>query len=155
MLFEIYLINTFEHELLRLKNNGCVWGPVHTSVGQEAIAAAVTAGLRKDDKATGSHRAHHQFLSKALQYVVDETWDPTVKELPAEGQEVVNRTLAEIMGLAPGYCGGRGGSMHLRWQEAGFLGSNAIVAGGIPPGNRSRICREVPGDRERGGSLLR
>lgn len=132
ILFEIYLINTFENELLRLKQNDCVWGPVHTSVGQEAVAAASIAALGKQDKVTGSHRAHHQFLSKALQYVLDSTWDPFSGRLPDEAQEVVNRTLAEIMGLAPGYCGGRGGSMHLRWKDAGFLGSNAIVAGGIP-----------------------
>ena len=36
------------------------------------------------------------------------------------------------MGLKTGFCGGRGGSMHLRFAEAGCLGSNAIV-GGNPP----------------------
>ena len=45
------------------------------------------------------------------------------------------RTLAEIMGLAPGFCKGRGGSMHLRWAEAGALGTNAIVGGGVPLAN--------------------
>src|SRR5262249_56359698 len=39
---------------------------------------------------------------------------------------------AEILGLARGYCGGRGGSMHLQWLEAGALGTNAIVGGGVP-----------------------
>src|SRR5690606_10117851 len=42
------------------------------------------------------------------------------------------RTLAEILGLAQGYCRGRGGSMHLQWFEAGALGTNAIVGGGAP-----------------------
>src|SRR6185437_4383993 len=37
-----------------------------------------------------------------------------------------------ILGLAQGYCGGRGGSMHLQWFEAGALGTNAIVGGGVP-----------------------
>jgi len=46
--------------------------------------------------------------------------------------ELIRRTLAEIMGLAPGFCGGRGGSMHLRWRDAGALGTNAIVGGGVP-----------------------
>ncbi len=132
LLFDILLINKFEHELLRLKNNDCVWGPVHSSVGQEAVAAATVAAINKDDKITGSHRAHHQFLSKVLRYVIGPDWDPLKEDLPAEGLEVVQRTLAEIMGLAPGYCGGRGGSMHLRHAEAGVLGTNAIVAGGIP-----------------------
>ena len=47
-------------------------------------------------------------------------------------QEVVQRTMAEILGLAQGYCGGRGGSMHLQWLDAGALGTNAIVGGGAP-----------------------
>ena len=45
---------------------------------------------------------------------------------------MLQRTLAEILGLAQGYCRGRGGSMHLQWFEAGALGTNAIVGGGAP-----------------------
>ena len=132
IMFEMFLINKFEHRLLDLKNKDLVWGPVHSSVGQEAVAAAIIAGIGKEDKITGSHRAHHQFLSKALDYILDEKWDPVKEDLPEDAGEAVNKTLAEIMGLAPGYCGGRGGSMHLRYKEAGILGTNAIVAGGIP-----------------------
>lgn len=132
MLFDMFLINIFEHELLRLKNNDCVWGPVHSSVGQEALAAAAVAGITRDDKITGSHRAHHQFLAKALAYTLDPGWDPIKEDVSEAGRKVVIKTLAEIMGLGPGYCGGRGGSMHLRFEEAGILGTNAIVAGGIP-----------------------
>ncbi|GAB3620870.1 alpha-ketoacid dehydrogenase subunit alpha/beta [Glutamicibacter endophyticus] len=47
-------------------------------------------------------------------------------------EDVLYRTLAEILGLAPGFCHGRGGSMHLQWFEAGALGTNAIVGGGVP-----------------------
>lgn len=132
MLFDIDLINEFEHALLRLKAENCLWGPVHTSVGQEAVAAGVVAALRKSDKMVATYRAHHEFLAKALQFVVPDGWDPVNETLPPAGQEVLNRTLAEIMGLASGYCSGRGGSMHLRFAEAGFLGSNPIVGGGIP-----------------------
>ena len=132
ILFDIHLIHHFERELLRLKNADAVWGPVHSSIGQEAAAAASITALNRGDKVTGSHRAHHQFLSKALAHVLDESWSPLTTAPGASAQEAVNRTFAEILGLAPGFCGGRGGSMHLRWKEAGFLGSNAIVAGGIP-----------------------
>lgn len=132
ILFQIFLINTFENELLRLKERDCIWGPVHTSVGQEAVAAAVMAALSKEDKIAGSHRGHHQFLAKALNFILSDEWDPTEKPFPGAGLEVVQKTLAEIMGLSPGYCQGRGGSMHLRYAEAGILGTNAIVAGGIP-----------------------
>jgi 2-oxoisovalerate dehydrogenase E1 component len=132
MLFDIVLINEFEHALLRLKADDCVWGPVHTSVGQEGVAAGVVAALRKSDKMVATYRSHHEFLAKAIQFVVPGGWDPLNEPLPPAGQEVLDRTLAEIMGLAPGYCAGRGGSMHLRYAEAGFLGSNPIVGGGIP-----------------------
>ncbi len=130
--FTTLLINEFEHTVLHLKNEECIWGPVHSSIGQEALAAATMAALLKEDKITGSHRAHHQFLSKALYFVLSDTWNPLQEDFPEEAYHVVRRTLAEIMGLAPGYCGGRGGSMHLRYAEAGILGTNAIVGGGIP-----------------------
>jgi len=132
ILFDVIVINEFETAVLKLKNDDCVWGPVHTSIGQEAIAAASVAALKTSDKFFGTHRSHHQFLSKALQYYIPGTWNPVIDKLPAEAETVVRRTLAEIMGLADGYCGGRGGSMHLRDKQAGFFGSNAIVAGGIP-----------------------
>ena len=132
LLFDVLLINRFELALLELKGSGAVWGPVHTSVGQEATAAATVAALRPSDKFAATYRSHHQFLAKALQYRVAPEWDPAAAALPEAGLEVVRRTMAEIMGLAPGYCGGRGGSMHLRYPEAGFLGSNAIVGGGVP-----------------------
>ena len=132
MLFDVLLINRFELALLELKGSDAVWGPVHTSVGQEATAAATVAALSPADKFAATYRSHHQFLAKALQYRVPADWDAAAAALPEEGLEVVRRTMAEIMGLAPGYCGGRGGSMHLRYPEAGFLGSNAIVGGGVP-----------------------
>ena len=132
MLFDVLLINRFELALLELKGSDAVWGPVHTSVGQEATAAGVVAALHPADKFAATYRSHHQFLAKALQYRVPPEWNPAAHQLPEAGLEVVRRTMAEIMGLAPGYCGGRGGSMHLRYAEAGFLGANAIVAGGLP-----------------------
>jgi TPP-dependent pyruvate/acetoin dehydrogenase alpha subunit len=50
IMFYVFVIHEFEHALLRLKNDDCIWGPVHTSIGQEAIAAASVTALRKTDK---------------------------------------------------------------------------------------------------------
>src|SRR5690606_4786764 len=97
--------------------------------GQEGGAAGSIVGLTAADGVNGSHRGHHQFLSKALAYVHPEGMDPTA-EIDATVQEVLQKTLAEILGLAQGYCNGRGGSMHLRWTQAGALGTNAIVGRG-------------------------
>ncbi len=145
ILFDMYLINEFEHGVLKLKNDECVWGPVHTSVGQEAVAAASIRAINPQDKITGSHRAHHQFLSKTMSYLLGTDWDPTRDAVPPAGREAVTKTLAEIMGLSTGYCGGRGGSMHLRYLDAGVLGTNAIVGGGIPIAVGSAFAEKYAG----------
>ena len=106
-------------------------GPAHSSVGQEGGAVGSVLALGAGDQINGSHRGHHQFLAKALQHVAPQGLDPR-NPINAAVDEVLQRTLAEIMGLAQGYCRGRGGSMHLRWLEAGALGTNAIVGGGVP-----------------------
>jgi 2-oxoisovalerate dehydrogenase E1 component len=54
------------------------------------------------------------------------------KLVNGDTQNMLLRTLAEILGLAQGFSGGRGGSMHLQWLDAGALGTNAIVGGGVP-----------------------
>jgi 2-oxoisovalerate dehydrogenase E1 component len=46
--------------------------------------------------------------------------------------DAVYRLMAEIMGLNPGYCGGRGGSMHMRDAASGIAGTSASVGGNIP-----------------------
>ncbi len=43
MLFQLYLIRGFETKLLNLANEGLIHGPVHTSIGQEAIAVGAMA----------------------------------------------------------------------------------------------------------------
>jgi 2-oxoisovalerate dehydrogenase E1 component len=131
MLAQLHLIRAFEETVLELAADGLVHGPAHSSIGQEGGAVGSIVGLSSTDAVNGSHRGHHQFLAKALTHVTGGTIDPDDPVSPAV-QEVLQRTLAEILGLAQGYCGGRGGSMHLQWFEAGALGTNAIVGGGAP-----------------------
>lgn len=131
MLSQLHLIRAFEEQVLELAGEGLVHGPAHSSIGQEGGAVGSIVGMRAADAINGSHRGHHQFLAKALGYVAPDGIAPT-DEVSAPVQEVLDRTLAEILGLAPGYCKGRGGSMHLQWWEAGALGTNAIVGGGVP-----------------------
>ncbi|MEI5102846.1 thiamine pyrophosphate-dependent enzyme [Streptomyces sp. PmtG] len=87
--------------------------------------------LRGTDTVNGSHRGHHQFLAKALGHLEPKGFDPRT-EVCAEVRTLLSRTLAEICGLDRGFSHGRGGSMHLRWPQAGALGTNAIVGGGVP-----------------------
>lgn len=131
MLAQLHLIRAFEEAVLELAGEGLVHGPAHSSVGQEGAAVGSIVGMRSTDGVNGSHRGHHQFLAKALTHVSGGTIDPR-RPLTQEIRSVLQRTLAEILGLAQGYCRGRGGSMHLQWFEAGALGTNAIVGGGAP-----------------------
>jgi 2-oxoisovalerate dehydrogenase E1 component len=131
MLGELHLIRAFEESVLELAGEGLVHGPAHSSIGQEGGAVGSIIGLGTADGVTGSHRGHHQFLAKALTHVTGGRFD--LGALVTEDvQALLQRTLAEILGLSQGFSGGRGGSMHLQWLEAGALGTNAIVGGGVP-----------------------
>lgn len=87
--------------------------PVHLSVGQEAVSAGVGLSLDRSDLAVSGHRAHAHYLAKG-------------GSMP--------RMVAEIYGKASGCSRGKGGSMHLVDESAGFKGSTAIVGGTIPVG---------------------
>src|SRR3954468_9111638 len=131
MFHQLVLIRTFEEYVLELAAAGLVHGPAHSSIGQEGGAVGAVLALQPGDQINGSHRGHHQFLAKALQHVAPKGFDLT-QELPEDIRVVLLRTLAEICGLARGYSHGRGGSMHLQWKDAGAMGTNAIVGGGVP-----------------------
>jgi pyruvate dehydrogenase E1 component alpha subunit len=83
-------------------------GLAHLYSGEEAIAVGVCAALHRDDYITSTHRGHGHCLAKGAS---------------------VDRMFAELLGKAPGYCRGKGGSMHIADQETGNLGANAIVGG--------------------------
>jgi 2-oxoisovalerate dehydrogenase E1 component len=127
----MHVIRAFEETVLELAAQGLVHGPAHSSIGQEGGAAGSIVGLLPGDQVNGSHRGHHQFVAKALMYLAKGELNPA-KAISPDVCEMLQRTLAEILGLAQGYCKGRGGSMHLQWLEAGALGTNAIVGGGVP-----------------------
>lgn len=133
LLHRMQLIRAFEESVLELASEQLVHGPAHSSIGQEGAAVGSIVSLVPGDQINGSHRSHHQFIAKALGAVLDgQTVDPAAKAEHPAIAPMLKMTLAEIMGLEPGMTHGRGGSMHLRWAEAGVIGSNAIVGGGVP-----------------------
>jgi 2-oxoisovalerate dehydrogenase E1 component len=131
MFGQLVLIRAFEEYVLKLAAAGLVHGPAHSSIGQEGGAVGSVLALTAEDTVNGSHRGHHQFLAKALAYVAPKGFD-LAGGVSDEVRTVVLRTLAEICGLDRGYSHGRGGSMHLQWKDAGAMGTNAIVGGGVP-----------------------
>jgi 2-oxoisovalerate dehydrogenase E1 component len=128
---QLVLIRSFEEYVLELANEGLIHGPAHSSIGQEAGAVGSIVPLTSQDTVNGSHRGHHQFLAKILNHLEPKGIDPTVP-VGDEVREALLRTLAEICGLDRGFSHGRGGSMHLQWRQAGAIGTNAIVGGGVP-----------------------
>jgi 2-oxoisovalerate dehydrogenase E1 component len=137
-------IRRFERWLL--DNAGLVHGPLHSSIGQEAVAAGAALALGPTDAFTSTHRAHHDVLAKLIIASAPADFDPlTAGEAPASVVDVVQRTLAEIMGLEQGLCRGRGGSMHLFHREAGVM-TSAIVGGGIPAAGGWALAARLRGD---------
>jgi 2-oxoisovalerate dehydrogenase E1 component len=129
---QMLLVRRFEEKLLDLEKAGLIHGPAHASIGQEACGVGAMSALGTHDKINGTHRAHHQVLTKLVNAELPEGFDIS-RDGFGEGMDTaIYRLMAEIMGLAPGYCGGRGGSMHMRHAPAGIVGTSAII-GGNPP----------------------
>ncbi|MBP9183810.1 MAG: MFS transporter [Fuscovulum sp.] len=129
---QMLLIRRFEEKLLELEKAGLIHGPAHASIGQEAGAVGAMSILGAEDRINGTHRAHHQVLLKLVNAATPPGFDVLNDNFTPEMDEAIHRFMAEIMGLTPGYCGGRGGSMHMRQAAAGIMGTSAIV-GGNPP----------------------
>src|SRR5438445_76470 len=108
MYAQMLRIRVFEEHVNELYTSAKMPGLAHLYIGQEAVAVGVCQALRSDDYITSTHRGHGHCLAKGAS---------------------VDRMFAELLGKAPGYCGGKGGSMHIADQERGNLGANAIVAG--------------------------
>ncbi|WP_422758500.1 alpha-ketoacid dehydrogenase subunit alpha/beta [Paenarthrobacter sp. C1] len=132
MLVQMTAIRVFEEAVLQLAGEGLVHGPAHSSIGQEGAAVGSVLALQGRDGVNGTHRGHHQFLAKGLAFLCPEGLS-VVDGLKTDAvKEFIHRTMSEILGLKAGFSGGRGGSMHLQWLDAGALGTNAIVGGGVP-----------------------
>nr|WP_315527047.1 thiamine pyrophosphate-dependent enzyme [uncultured Achromobacter sp.] len=122
----------FEEKILQLDKLNLVHGPAHSSIGQEGGAAGCIAALPVDTLMNGTHRAHHQCVAKAANALYDDGFDPAASGLTPRMRQEIQGLMHEILGLKDGWTGGRGGSMHLRRADLGIMGTNAIVAGGIP-----------------------
>jgi TPP-dependent pyruvate/acetoin dehydrogenase alpha subunit len=105
------LSRRFEETMHEQFEEGQVPGPLHLSIGQEAVAVGACWDLRTTDAVLSTHRGHHHSLAKGA---------------------APDRLMAELLGRSTGYSHGRGGSMHVSIPEIGMLGTNGIVGGGIP-----------------------
>ena len=143
--FLLEVIRLFEQWLV--EHSDLVHGPLHSSIGQEAVAVGMALALRPTDQVTATHRAHHHVLAKLLTYYAPDFDALGSGDLPEPMVTAARRTLAEILGLAEGLGGGRGGSMHLADFEAG-IATTAIVGGGIPIGSGLGLASRLRGSSD-------
>jgi len=108
---QMLLIRRFEEHVRKMARSGALAGFPHAYVGEEAVAVGVCAHLDENDAVFSTHRGHGHALAMGCE---------------------PKRLLAELLGKASGYCGGRGGSMHVSAVEKGFIGCNGIVAANMP-----------------------
>ncbi len=107
---KMILIRQAEKKLAAEKKAGNIIGPVHLTIGQEAVAVGISNSIKKYDRIFGGHRSHSQVLSLGAN---------------------LESFFAEILGRKNGLSKGMGGSMHLWDKRNGFYGSVPIVSGTV------------------------
>jgi pyruvate dehydrogenase E1 component alpha subunit len=103
-------IRVFDERALALYRAGDMRGTTHPYIGMEAVGVGVMLALQPNDYVTSTHRGHGHTIAKG--------GDP-------------KKMMAELLGRATGYSGGKGGSMHIADMDKHMLGANGIVGGGI------------------------
>src|SRR5690606_1412372 len=116
------LTRRLEEQLGSLHKQDKTRGPIHRCDAQEAVGIGAGAALRDTDYVTSTHRGHAHYIGKGLE---------------------PRRIMAEIMGRATGYCGGRAGHMLIADASRGMLGGNAIVGAGLPAATGMALSFQV------------
>jgi len=135
------LIRKTEELLLRLFWEGLLSGTTHTCLGQEICAMSVVRALTHPrDAVFSNHRNHGHFLTYSGDFL---------------------GLVAEIMGRAPGVCGGIGGSQHLafrRFHSHGVQGGMTAIGVGqalaIQRRHEDGIAAIIIGDGTLGQGLV-
>jgi len=103
-------IRNFEERGIPETGQRGISASLHSSAGQEAVAAGICGQLTDDDYISSTHRGHGHCIAKGV--------DP-------------KRMMAELFGRATGPNKGKGGSMHIADMSKGMLGTSGIVGGAI------------------------
>lgn len=124
MYHTMFLIRRVEESLLELAESGKIGGAMHTAIGHEGNAVGSAAALRPDDYLTCTYRGHHHSLARGM--------DP-------------KRAIAEVLGRADGFAGGKGGSMHFLDPSLGLMGANGIVGAQVPHAAGMALASKIKG----------
>ncbi len=118
-------IRRFEERVGELFLENEIKCPVHLYIGQEAIAAGVCANLAKDDYVFSTHRSHGHYLAKGGD---------------------LKLLMAELYCRKTGCSKGKGGSVHIVAPEVGYMGSSAVVGGGLSLAVGAALASELEGN---------
>ena len=125
MFYRMTLVREFELRAIEERHAGLIPGFIHSCVGQEATAVGACLALEAEDVISSTHRGHGHLIAKG--------GDPKFM-------------MAELAARSPGYCLGRGGSLHIADFDLGILGANGIVAGGIPIAVGAALAMHMRGE---------
>src|SRR5215831_3544812 len=117
-------IRLFDEQAIALFRAGEVRGSTHPYIGMEAVGVGATLALRPTDYVTSTHRGHGHTIAKGGD---------------------VRRMMAELLGKATGYSGGKGGSMHIADMDRHMLGANGIVCGGMGLATGAALTAKLQG----------
>jgi TPP-dependent pyruvate/acetoin dehydrogenase alpha subunit len=120
-------IRAFEDQANQLYLTAKMPGLTHMYSGEEAVAVGICEALKITDKITSTHRGHGHCVAKGADFKL---------------------MFCELLGRAEGYCGGKGGSMHIADQANGNLGANAIVGGSAGIATGAALSAKMRGTDE-------
>lgn len=121
----MHRIRKFEEKAAECFTKGMLAGNIHLCIGQEGSTVGAAFALEDSDFITSTHRGHGHCIAKGAK---------------------TDLSLAELFGKKTGYCGGKGGSMHIVDASLGILGANGIVGAGIPIAAGSAWASKIMGD---------
>ena len=108
---DMVLGRVFEERVEQLSHRGIVPGSVHMGIGEEAAQVGAVRAVTHEDYMIPSHRGHVSALAKGA--------EPKL-------------LMAELLGKATGYSGGRSGSCHLVDASSNNLGVQGIIGAVFP-----------------------
>ena len=120
-------IRLFEEAADRAFQAARMRGALHFYSGEEASGTGVCAALEQTDYITSTHRGHGHCIAKGGR---------------------LDRMMAELYGRSTGYCGGKGGSMHIADLDLGILGANGIVGAGMPIATGAALGSKLRGEKK-------
>ncbi|WP_246349729.1 thiamine pyrophosphate-dependent dehydrogenase E1 component subunit alpha [Nocardia barduliensis] len=120
------LIHRTDERIRALLMSGELALSYYSPRGQEIVAAATAAALRREDYVVTTYRGLHDQIAKGVP---------------------LRLLLAEYFGKVTGSCKGKGGPMHVTHPESGVMLTTGIVGSGLPIANGLALAAQLRGEQ--------